>query len=337
MMVKFVRLVLLVFTILSIAVFTVSNFLSKSDAVNAKSYILEAWGMPLVIEKFRKSICIANAKMFVVGAKYLATPKTETRYSYQYNANEEQFKLYELSYLAPPQKMLDNHRYPANIRLLCSGQSAFGIDPLFFAKINDTVIWRWVSDSMQWLNFPVNDSISQLAMGFVNDLGYKKGDRMAFLRQICFDAACYMVNDTTFEILAGVDRSKVFHNVFESDAQMASHYLQQLGVSASGIEEISFMVEGRNRTLQAAKACKNEMVSNHPNVKSFNIVTADIHSRRSYLVYKRVFGSDYTIGIVPIGYQNLNEGTKPRENIKMKLEESISLIASWLLPRWFYR
>ncbi len=136
--------------------------------------------------------------------------------------------------------------------------------------------------------------------------------------------------------MAKRDRQNTFYDIFESDAQMASQYLQQLGVSVSGINKISFPVEGRNQTLQATRACKKEIVSSHPGINAFTVVTADIHSGRSYHVYKKVFGSNFHIGVMPISYQNLNGGIKPLENFKMKLEESISLIASWLLPRWFY-
>lgn len=337
MMVKFVRLVLLAFIILSITVFTVSNFLSKSDAVNAKSYILEAWGMPLVIEKFEKNIYTDEANVFVIGKQYSSHSKNDNRFSFEYNENEQQLKLYELAYLTPNKQLLDNHRRTKKIQLLCSGRPAFGIKPLIFFKVNDTIFLQWISDTMQWLEFRTDGFIRQFTMGYVNDVGYKTGDRMVFLRQLCFDTACYMINDTTFRVLAGVDRKNVFHDEFKSDAEIASLYLRVMGVPPEKIKEISFEFHTRNLTLQSARACKTYLQSIQPEIKSFNIVTADIHSRRSYHVYKKVFGSDYTIGIVPIGYQNLNEGTKPRENIKMKLEESISLIASWLLPRWFYR
>ena len=340
-MMKLLQIILVAFIAVLIFVFSVTQLLQKEKEIDSNCYIIESWGMPLLLESFiQKLHRSGEPEVFIVGMRYKKGNQAGTNnkgISYEYNPVENKLKLYELAHLALNANYIKHGSAIHNIRVHVSGRSAFGVEPLVYFRINDDLIWKWIPDSVQWLSIPLNASLHQLSMGFVNDVGYKKGDRMVFVHRICLDTTCYPVTDTTFEIVAGRERQNIFYDMFESDAQMASQYLQQLGTSLPGMHEISFPVEGRNQTLQAARACKNEIVSNHPDINAFTIVTADIHSRRSYHVYKKAFGSDFNIGVMPISYQNLNEGTKPLENLKIKLGESISLIVSWILPRWFCR
>lgn len=323
-----------------LTIILIARDLSKTYPVESHVIVLESWGLPLVIEGMvRKQLLGARSSLFVVGKKYVVsnTRKKKERFSYEFNANESQLKIYEPANLILRDSFMIKHRLTDTVSLLASGVPAFNIDPLISIHINDTVIWKWIPDVPLLVRVPVAEPLTYFNLCFVNDVGYKKGDRMIFLRNVCFDTSCYQVTDTTFHIVAGVNRSETFYQVFGSDGELASLYLQQLGIPSGNINVIGFTPNGRNLTLQSARACKQKLQSCFPELTSFNIITADMHSRRSHFVYKKVFGESYNVGVIPIEFDNLNQGTKRWKGLKMKLEESINLIISWLMPGWFYQ
>ncbi|MCK4352397.1 YdcF family protein [candidate division WOR-3 bacterium] len=82
----------------------------------------------------------------------------------------------------------------------------------------------------------------------------------------------------------------------------------------------------RNRTLNAAVYVKK--IIQKKGIKSFIIFTEDVHARKTYVSYKKVFGNKYKIGVMPIPndvFDNKN-WYKSSEGMKTVITESIAYI-----------
>ncbi len=74
-------------------------------------------------------------------------------------------------------------------------------------------------------------------------------------------------------------------------------------IIASGIEPdkviaIPTPVVNRDRTAASAIEVKERLLKKDLEIKSLNIYSFDVHTRRSYLIYKKVLGKDFALGAI---------------------------------------
>ena len=71
------------------------------------------------------------------------------------------------------------------------------------------------------------------------------------------------------------------------------------GVSKPRIGTLLYPSTERDRTYHAAMAARDWLIR-HSTEKSFDVVTAGPHARRSRMMYKKVFGKDFEVGIIAL-------------------------------------
>ena len=59
-------------------------------------------------------------------------------------------------------------------------------------------------------------------------------------------------------------------------------------------------INDRDRTCSAALALRNWFREHHAGVQSINVVTEDVHARRSRLLFQKAFGPGVNVGIISI-------------------------------------
>jgi uncharacterized SAM-binding protein YcdF (DUF218 family) len=92
---------------------------------------------------------------------------------------------------------------------------------------------------------------------------------------------------------------------YENYAEMATARLIALGVPAETIITIPAPDTLRDRTYVSAQATRQKLEELGLFGKSANLFTVGAHARRSYLLFRNVFGEDYPLGVVavePLGY-----------------------------------
>ncbi|MFW5782437.1 MAG: hypothetical protein ACOCWO_04020 [Candidatus Muiribacteriaceae bacterium] len=72
-----------------------------------------------------------------------------------------------------------------------------------------------------------------------------------------------------------------------------------------------------NRTLSSAKDAFHE-IRKHSEITSFMIFTSEIHSRRTFITYKRIFPEKYSIGVYPVGNLVYNKDSYKHSSYGMK-------------------
>lgn len=88
-------------------------------------------------------------------------------------------------------------------------------------------------------------------------------------------------------------------NNYKSDAEVATETLLLLGASKDSITMVIRELVWRDRTYHAALKLRSYLEENHPEVKSFNLISQGAHSARSWLLFKMAM-PDFEIGIISI-------------------------------------
>lgn len=91
-----------------------------------------------------------------------------------------------------------------------------------------------------------------------------------------------------------------YTNDFNTSASVAAERLVAAGMANSLVQMVPSRVADRDRTYGSAIALKNWLKQNHLAVHSINVVTEDVHARRTRLLFQRAFGNDLAIGIIAV-------------------------------------
>ena len=112
-----------------------------------------------------------------------------------------------------------------------------------------------------------------------------------------FRAGHYEKVYTTGGPVAGSDGAT---NIFNTVANGGGDALLAAGVAADAVQVVPAHSVGRDRTYTSALALRDWFREHHLNVTALNVVSADVHSRRTRLLFQRAFGSEVKVGIVAI-------------------------------------
>jgi uncharacterized SAM-binding protein YcdF (DUF218 family) len=87
-------------------------------------------------------------------------------------------------------------------------------------------------------------------------------------------------------------------NDFNTSASVGAELLVKAGLPASLVQMVPSHVSGRDRTYSSALALREYFLTNGVAVKSFNVLTEDVHARRTWRLFQQAFGEQATVGIV---------------------------------------
>jgi uncharacterized SAM-binding protein YcdF (DUF218 family) len=122
-------------------------------------------------------------------------------------------------------------------------------------------------------------------------------------------------------------------NDYNTSASVGANLLVKAGVPASLVQMVPSHVSGRDRTYSSALALREYFQTNGVVVKSFNVLTEDVHARRTRLLFQEAFGRETTIGIiaVPDPDYDARHWWRYSEGVREVLGESIAYIYAKLI------
>ena len=145
--------------------------------------------------------------------------------------------------------------------------------------------------------------------------------------QIAKVANLILSNNAFERVIVTGDKIEFAVKYFPADnyAEIGALRLADCGISESKIILCSFNAR-KNRTLNSASYAKP--IIEKEETKSFVIFTYDIHARRTYASYKKVFGNRYKIGIIPLynGIYNSKNWYKSSEGMKEIIVETVAYL-----------
>lgn len=143
--------------------------------------------------------------------------------------------------------------------------------------------------------------IDSLTIEFTNDMVDENGDRDLYIKEIIVDDTIiipYQYNTVLdFGSIGGPGRIK---NDYNSHPQIIRNKMFEFGVDSSKAIAITIEKSDFNRTLASARAVHNFLKSSEYSIKGINVVSKGIHSRRTWLTYRKILAGPYEIGIISL-------------------------------------
>lgn len=122
-------------------------------------------------------------------------------------------------------------------------------------------------------------------------------------------------------------------NDYKTSASVGADLLRKNGLSSESVQMVPSRVMDRERTYGSAIALQNWFREHNMPVRSINIVTEDIHARRTCLLFQKALGHNVAVGVIAVP----NPDYDPRhwwrysEGVKDVFAESVAYIYARLL------
>ena len=120
---------------------------------------------------------------------------------------------------------------------------------------------------------------------------------------------------------------------YQNYAQLSAATLTKLGFDPQKIAVVPTPQVQRDRTLTSAIAVKQWLTKQNLDITGINIYSSGVHSRRSWLLYKKVFEPTIQVGVIshpPTSY-DANAWWQSSEGVKTIISEAIAYIYVKLL------
>ena len=172
-----------------------------------------------------------------------------------------------------------------------------------------------------------SDGLQSVIIHFDNDLVHQNQDRNLNVISIKVGDTEMEANDQNSFL---VKNDGKYSNGFHSQTDERMNYLVQTGVHPGKIKTLSFEPVQRNQTLAAANAIRNSSIFTE--IKSVNIISSGIHSRRTWFTYKNILGDDIQVGVINFEQSDFKKGT-PEDGFSEFLhmaDEALSYLFNWL-------
>ncbi len=125
-----------------------------------------------------------------------------------------------------------------------------------------------------------------------------------------------------------LERGYYISEKYKTYNQMGAATLIELGIPREKIHLAPASKQLRHRTFSAAVNLKSEFEKNNIGSSPFDLVTLNVHARRSWITVKKVFGTKDQIGIIalpPVSYE-AEKWMKTSAGVKSTIFESIAYL-----------
>lgn len=117
-------------------------------------------------------------------------------------------------------------------------------------------------------------------------------------------------------------------NDYSTAASIGATRLRALGFGSDKLQMVPSRVMQRDRTYASALALREWLSANLPDTRSVNVMTTDVHARRTRLLFQLALGSRYSVGIIAIPNPDYDPGHwwKYSEGVRDVVGETIAYV-----------
>lgn len=117
-------------------------------------------------------------------------------------------------------------------------------------------------------------------------------------------------------------------NDFSTAASIGAHRLKREGIVADRVQMAPARTSERDRTYGSAVALRDWLHARQIPVRALNVITEDVHARRTRLLFQAAFGPEVRIGVIAVPNPDYNSARWWRysEGVRDVLAETISYI-----------
>lgn len=89
-------------------------------------------------------------------------------------------------------------------------------------------------------------------------------------------------------------------NDYQTSASVGADLLKKDGLPNDSLQMVPSRVMDRDRTYGSAVALRNWFREHNMSVRRINVVTEDLHARRSRLLFQKALGENVTVGVIAV-------------------------------------
>lgn len=119
-----------------------------------------------------------------------------------------------------------------------------------------------------------------------------------------------------------------YTNDYNTSATQAAAQLEAEGLSRDLIQAVPARISDRDRTYGAARALRDWLSEHHSNVRAINVLTENVHARRTRLLFQAALGERTTVGIIAVASPDYDAGHWWRysEGVRDVISEAIAYV-----------
>ncbi len=123
-------------------------------------------------------------------------------------------------------------------------------------------------------------------------------------------------------------------NDFYTSASVGADLLKKAGVPDQSLQMVPSRVMDRDRTYGAAVALRTWLREHNTPVSGINVVTEDLHARRTRLLFQKAFGKNVQVGIIAVA--NVDYPANRWWNYSQGLKDVVSEFVAYLYARLLF-
>jgi uncharacterized SAM-binding protein YcdF (DUF218 family) len=131
-----------------------------------------------------------------------------------------------------------------------------------------------------------------------------------------------------------VSGNGIYVNDFQTSASAGAQRLKVNGIPSESLQMVPSHVIGRDRTYNAAVALRDWFSAHKIHTRCVNVVTEDLHARRTRLLFQKALGDDVLVGIIAV--PNPDYDSKHWWRYSEGVKDVISEGAAYVYTRLFF-
>ena len=315
------RFLILIFVLLTIliTVFLFPKHLYKEEIIDADILIVEGWLPEYAIIK---AIEVFNS------GEYEVIVTTGDKLPADFNMHSYGALVFDLNGL-----LADTTGKRINtIKVNSYGSKAAGEYPHFQLYLNDSLVGNsYVDNHKRDHVFNIEkefEDIKELKIKFDNDGFTYWRDRNLFIEYVIVEDI--KINSRSKAVYYDIDRIdgyEEFSPGFNTTAEYSAFVLRHLGFTDS-LVSIPVLTSKISRTFSCASAFRKWYSDSDYKNKSVNVLSLGPHTRRTWMIYKKVLGKNTDVGIILVNSVNydISNWWKSVAGIKATIHEMVSYI-----------
>lgn len=297
-----------------------SDYLSKTERVEANVLIVEGWLPESAIET-------AHDEYLKKGYKYIITTGLKLPSDYLKVPMDGYLIFY------PGKSLYElNDPGPHTIDILARSELGGRNRAHFNVFVNDSLVSDFLADkrkrifSISWKSELTR--IDSIMVQFDNDTVGEFGDRNLFVKEIIIDHKITIPykDNSVYDINKLDGKNRVVNNI-TSFAVYARNRLISLGIDSSIIIPVPANSVKINRTLTSALAVRDWLEESEVKIEGINIVSEGTHARRTWMTYNRILNGSRKIGIISFP----DYRTSHKKKLLYTLRQTIAIIYYWII------
>ncbi|MGB9475288.1 MAG: ElyC/SanA/YdcF family protein, partial [Candidatus Udaeobacter sp.] len=131
-----------------------------------------------------------------------------------------------------------------------------------------------------------------------------------------------------------VEGSGRYTNDYNTSASVGAELLIKNGLAEGFVQVVPSRVMDHDRTYGSAVALRNWFRDHNMNVSRLNVITEDLHARRTRLLFQKAFGTDVQVGIIAVA--NVDYPANRWWHYSQGLKDVVSEFAAYLYGRLLF-